>query len=141
MPLVTLIGEKLAKIDEEFIYLGPQNDCRNCKLKTVCFNLKPGRRYKITNVREKRHNCNAHEGNAAVIEVQELPIFTTIDKNISEGTVTKIERENCGSIGCPNYELCRITLQKDKKYKIAKIYEKVECPMGYNLQRVEIIEE
>ena len=37
MPLVTLIGEKLAKKDFEFIYLGPINDCRNCKLKTVCF--------------------------------------------------------------------------------------------------------
>ena len=50
MPLVTLIGEKLAIEDAEFTYLGPQNDCRNCKLKTVCFNLKPGRRYKITTV-------------------------------------------------------------------------------------------
>ena len=72
MPLVTLIGEKLAKENEEFIFLGPQNDCKNCKLKTVCFNLKQNCRYKITKVREKRHSCSLHDGNAAVIEVQEL---------------------------------------------------------------------
>ncbi len=40
MTLVTLIGEKIAEEDMEFTYIGPNNDCRNCKLKTVCFNLK-----------------------------------------------------------------------------------------------------
>jgi len=80
MPLVTLIGEKLAKENDEFIYLGPQNDCKNCKLKTVCFNLKQGSQYKIIKVRDKRHNCNVHEGNAAVVEVQEI-INTTSENN------------------------------------------------------------
>ena len=140
MPLVTLIGEKLAKIDEEFIYLGPQNDCRNCKLKTVCFNLKQGRHYKITNIRDKRHNCNVHEGSAAVVEVQELPIYTSIDKKLSEGDTTKIDKEKCKSIGCPNYDLCDIVLRKDKKYKIVTIYEDVDCPMGLNLKRAELVE-
>jgi len=141
MPLVTLIGEKLAIEDAEFVYLGPQNDCRNCKLKTVCFNLKPGRRYKITNIRDKRHSCNVHEGNAAVVEVQELPIYTSIDNKISEGTTTKIKKDNCGSIGCPNYDLCNISLSKDKKFKIVKIYEDIECPMGFKLKRAEIVEQ
>lgn len=138
MPLVTLIGEKLAKKETEFIYLGPNNECRNCKLKTVCFNLKPGRKYKITNVRDKRHNCNVHEGTTAVVEVQEMPIITAIDKKHSEGDETKISVKDCNSIGCINYELCNIILQKDKKYKITKIYGKIECPLGYELQKVEI---
>ena len=141
MPLVTLIGEKLAKIDEDFIYLGPQNDCRNCKLKTVCFNLKQGRHYKITNIRDKRHNCNVHEGAAAVVEVQELPIYTSIDKKLSEGDTTKIDKEKCKSIGCPSYDLCDIVLHKDKKYKIVKIYEDVDCPMGLSLKRAELVEQ
>ena len=68
MTLVTLVGERLANEDEEFVYLGPNNECKNCKLKTVCFNLKPGRQYKITNVREKQHNCNVHEGNVVVVQ-------------------------------------------------------------------------
>jgi len=141
MPLVTLIGEKLAKEENEFTYLGPNNECKNCKLKTVCFNLKPGRRYKITNVRDKRHNCNVHEGTAAVVEVQEIPIITAIDKELSEGSVAKIEDKKCKSIGCVNYELCSVVLQKDKKYKITKIYESIDCPIGYKLQKAELSEE
>ncbi len=141
MPLVTLIGEKLAEEEIEFVYLGPNNECRNCKLKTVCFNLKPGRKYKITNVRDKRHTCNVHEGNAAVVEVKEMPIITAIDKKLSEGSKTKINNKECRNIGCINYELCSVILQKDKNYKIIKTYESIECPIGYDLQKAEISED
>jgi len=139
MPLVTLIGEKLAKENDEFIYLGPQNDCKNCKLKTVCFNLKPGGRYKITKVRDKRHSCSVHDGNAAVVEVQEMPIITSIDKRISEGNITKIEKKECNNIGCKHYKLCfSIRIQHDKQYKVEKIYEHIECQEGYELQKAEL---
>ena len=141
MPLVTLIGEKLAKKDAEFVYIGPNNECRNCKLKTVCFNLKQGRKYKITNIRDKRHNCNVHEGTASVVEVQEMPIITTVDKEIKQGASTKLKEKECRSIGCENYEICSISINKDKKYKITKIIEEIECPMDYKLQKVEISEE
>ena len=140
MPLVTLIGEKLAKKEKEFTYLGPNNECRNCKLKTVCFNLKPGRTYKITNVRDKRHSCNVHEGTATVVEVKEMPIIAAIDKKLSEGSESIIENKECKSIGCINYEFCNVVLQKDKKYKITKIYESIECPIGYELQKAELSE-
>ena len=139
MPLVTLIGEKLAKEGNEFIYLGPNNECRNCKLKTVCFNLKSGRHYKITKIREKRHNCNVHEGTAAVVEVQELPILAAIDKKLSAGYSTKIEKKDCRNIGCGHYDLCcNITLQNDKTYKIAKTYKSIDCPIGNELQKAEL---
>ena len=141
MPLVTLIGEKLAIKDTEFVYIGPNNECRNCKLKTVCFNLKPGRRYKITNVRDKRHNCNVHEGTATVIEVTEMPILIAVDEKLSEGKKTKIENNECKSIGCDNYELCSITLSKDKTYVIKKVFESIDCPLGYKLVKAEISEE
>jgi len=139
MPLVTLIGEKLAKEGEEFVYLGPNNECRNCKLKTVCFNLKTGRRYKIINIRDKRHSCAVHDGNAAVVEVQEMPIFAAVEKNLSEGNTTKIEKKECRNIGCIYFELCNsIALQKDKNYKIISIYESIDCPIGHDLQRAEL---
>jgi len=141
MPLVTLIGEKLAKKENEFTYLGPNNECRNCKLKTVCFNLKPGRKYKITSVRDKRHNCNVHEGTAAVVEVHEMPILTAIDKKLSNESKIKIENNGCKSIGCINYELCSVTLQKDKEYKIIKVYGSIDCPIGHDLQKAELLDE
>ncbi|UCB58450.1 MAG: UPF0179 family protein [Thermoplasmatales archaeon] len=72
MPFVTLIGEKLAIEGDEFKYLGTNNGCRKCKLKTVCFNLKPGSTYKITKIRDKQHKCNVHDGNVVAVEVQEL---------------------------------------------------------------------
>jgi len=139
MTLVTLIGEKLAKENEEFIYLGPNNNCKNCKLKTVCFNLKPGRRYKIIEIRDKRHNCEIHEGNAAVVEVQEMPIITAIRNELKEGSTTKIEKIECENIGCNNFELCNnLALQKDKNYKVKKTYESIECFKGYSLQKAEL---
>lgn len=141
MPLVTLIGEKLATKNTEFVYLGPNNECKNCKLKTVCFNLKKGRRYKITNIRDKKHACNLHEGWAAVVEVQELPIITSIDKKIPEGVKTKIDKKECSSVGCKHYETCNVTLNKDKEYTVKKIIEDIECPLGYSIQKAELEEE
>jgi len=140
MALVTLIGEKIAKKDNTFTYLGPINECRNCKLKNVCFNLKPGRSYQITNLRDKKHNCKVHEGTAVVVEVQELPIITTVDSKFSAGSKIKIEQKNCINIGCNYYEICNVKIQKDKEYKISKILEKVECPKKLNLQKVELSE-
>ena len=95
MALVTLIGEKLARAGDEFIYIGPNNECRNCKLKTVCFNLQQGRFYKITKVRDKQHTCVVHEGNVVVVEVNAIPILASIDKNLSEGEETMIKKKEC----------------------------------------------
>ncbi len=140
MPLVTLIGEKIAKKDAEFIYIGPNNECRNCKLKTVCFNLKIGRKYKITNIREKRHNCNIHEGTVAVVEVQEMPILTAIEKKLSEGSKIKINNKDCRNIGCNYYDLCSIPINKDKNFIVKKVIEKIDCPIDYDLQKAEVLE-
>jgi uncharacterized protein (UPF0179 family) len=140
MPLVTLVGEKIAKEGKTFTYLGPNNDCRNCKLKTVCFNLKPGRGYKIIKIRDKRHSCSVHEGNAAVVEVQEQTIVATINKEHSKGESIKTEKKECGNIGCDHYELCNhLALKKDKEYKVVKTYDdKIDCPLGYKLQKAEL---
>jgi len=136
---VTLIGENQAIENSEFTYIGPINECRSCKLKTVCFNLKIGRTYRIIKVRDKRHNCNVHEGKAVVVEVQEIPIITSINKKISEGSITRIEPKECKMINCSNYYICHTSaVQKDKKYRIVKIYESLECPLDYDLKRAEV---
>ena len=139
MALVTLIGERLAEENEEFIYLGPNNECKNCKLKTVCFNLKLGRRYKITKKREKQHNCNVHEGNVVVVDVSELPILTYTDKKLTEGTKININTKDCKNIGCENFEICiNKAIQKGKTYTIKKVYEKIDCPENYELYKIEL---
>jgi len=143
MPLVTLIGEKIAKEDNEFIYIGPNNDCRNCKLKTVCFNLKPGRKYKITKIRDKRHSCTIHEGNTAVVEVIEMPLIAAIEKKlIGENTIKIEKKKECRNIGCENFELCNnLGLQNEKTYVIKNVYDPVICPIGKELKRVELVDQ
>ena len=69
-----------------------------------------------------------------------LLTYTSIDKNVSEGDVIKIDKETCKSIGCLNHKLCSITLQKEKKYKIERVYENIGCPMGFELKRAELID-
>jgi len=139
MVLVTLIGERLAKDGDEFIYFGPNNECRNCKLKTVCFNLQQGREYKITKVRDKQHNCSIHEGNVVAVEVSILPLFVSIDKNLSEGDETKIKKIECKNIGCDYFYLCmNQAVQKEKTYRVKKMCDRIECPEGLELYQVEL---
>jgi uncharacterized protein (UPF0179 family) len=64
-----------------------------------------------------------------------------VNKKLIEGDNLKFEGETCRSIGCINFELCSTNLSKDKKYKIIKIYENIECPLGHELTKVELSEE
>jgi uncharacterized protein (UPF0179 family) len=141
MGLVTLIGEQLAEKNTEFIFLEPHSDCSNCKLKTVCFNLKPYHRYKIIDVRDKRHNCTVHEGSAVVIEVEELPTITTVDKKIPPGSITQLEPRLCNQYSCEFFDQCTSkAIQKGKKYKINVIVQNVECLTQHSLHLAEVIE-
>lgn len=143
MVLVTLIGEKLAIEGEEFTYLGANSECRNCQLKTVCFNLKPGQKYRITKLRDKYHKCNIHEGQTVVIEVEELPLIVAIPKNkdLIVGATTKVEKIECKNILCEFFEVCNnSSLQNEKIYTIRTISEKIQCPKRYELYKIEITE-
>ncbi len=78
--IVTLIGEKLAREGEEFIFLGMANKCDECRLKKACANLEVGRRYRVVKIREDiKHDCYVHEGSVSVVEVIEPPIKAVID--------------------------------------------------------------
>jgi hypothetical protein len=141
MVLVTLVGEQLAVEGQEFVYLGSNSECRNCQLKTVCFNLKPGRNYRITKLREKFHECNIHEGKVIVVEVEELPLTVAVPKELSEGATTTIEKKDCKNIGCDSFEICTTTaLQNGKTYTVKKVYEKLTCPKNYELYKVDVSE-
>jgi hypothetical protein len=141
MVLVTLIGEQLAVEGEEFTYIGSSNECKNCQLKTVCFNLKQGRRYRITKLRDKRHECGIHDGKVVVIEVEELPLTVAITKELSEGKTTTVKKKECKHIGCDFFDICTITaLQNGKNYTIKKAYGKMECPKHNVLYKVDIID-
>ena len=141
MVLVTLVGEQLALEGQEFTYLGSNSECRNCQLKTVCFNLKQGRTYRITKIRDKSHDCNIHEGKVIVVEVEELPLTVAISKEHPEGATITIEKKDCKNIGCDSYDVCtNIALQNGKNYTIKKVYEKIKCPRHFELYKVDVID-
>lgn len=137
MVLVTLVGEQLAKKDNEFIYTGSLSECRGCKLKTVCFNLDEGHRYKITNTRDIHHDCKIHEGGVRIVEVEKTLLPAAVEsKNAIEGETVSINPD-CKNIGCDFYFLCcPVGVKPGMKLKISKIKGDISCPEEKNLKEV-----
>ncbi len=140
--IVSLVGETQAKSGTVFIFRGPLSECRDCKRKTVCFNLEGGVLYEVISVREKHHDCNIHEGGVRVVELKKAPVKTTIDaKSAIEGSTVSINEKECSNLGCENFGMCFILEPKsNRKYRITKVVGDVECPGGKSLKRV-ILEE
>ena len=137
MALITLIGKKLAKKDNEFVYAGLNQTCKKCRLKTVCSNLNEGRAYRILKVREKEHKCPLHDGGVAVVEVEQLPASVNIRKEEAEGTAVAFHPIKCDNTPCMEHNAC-VSGIKEKEYRIVKTVGDVQCPKGYALKRVEI---
>lgn len=140
--IVTLIGHELAREGGEFTYVGANNECRSCQLKTVCFNLKAGRDYRVTKLRDKRHDCPIHEGGVVVVEVEEQPLVGVVGREVMPGEVTKLQRLACRNIGCDHYSLCTtLAVQPEKSYVVTKACEKIDCPKGQTLYRADVSEQ
>ncbi|MEE9152195.1 MAG: UPF0179 family protein [Thermoplasmata archaeon] len=136
--VVSLVGETQAKIGTTLMFRGPLSDCRDCKRKTVCFNLEEGTLYEIVDVREKHHDCSVHESGVRVVELKKAPIETTLDaKHAIEGSTVSIDKEECLNIGCESYRTCFIVGPKiNKKFRITKVKDDVKCPDGRSLKMV-----
>ncbi|MDI6708373.1 MAG: UPF0179 family protein [Candidatus Thermoplasmatota archaeon] len=139
MAFVTLVGERLAKVGDRFLFLGALEECKDCKLRNVCFNLEEGFSYEIVNVRDKKHDCKVHEECVRVVEVKKRAIPAAIDvKQAFEGAVVNIELQ-CRNRGCEYYSLCRpYKLSPKVKLKVTKVMHKISCPEGKELVEVEL---
>ena len=141
MTQVTLLGKMLCNKGAEFTYLGPLNDCKNCKLKTVCFNLKPGKTYKVMKVREKQHSCTVHEQHVYVVEVEEQPIIGVVEKKFSKGDETQPPTTDCRHIGCSFHDVCTSpAIRPGKTYRIVKTLESIDCLKKNQLKKAELKE-
>ena len=136
--LVSLVGETQAKVGNIFIFRGPLTECKDCKRKTVCFNLEDGILYEIISVRDKHHDCSVHEGGVRVVELKPAPVEAALDAKLAiEGSTINAEKVNCIHIGCDNYRICMVLGPKsNKKYKVTKVFGDLKCPDGKNLKRV-----
>jgi uncharacterized protein (UPF0179 family) len=142
LPNVTLIGEKQAKAGNQFFYLGSLGDCRDCKVKTVCFNLESGRLYRIKEVRPTpQHECKIHEGRARAIEYEKVPFKRGVPAEVADATPTEYEYdgEGCKQIACEHHEKCRtLRIPKGEKYKVVAIGPEITCPDGRKLREITI---
>jgi uncharacterized protein (UPF0179 family) len=142
MANVTLVGEKWAVEGNEFIYLEPSSDCKDCKVKTVCFNLQEGRRYRIKSIRETRHPCKVHDAGVVAVEFEELPVKVAMEANkVMEGVVVTFSTNGCQNTACMHRRLCSQNfIKSDQKVKILTLCGELDCVEGKKLMAVEIEE-
>ncbi len=141
MTLITLIGEDTAKVGAEFYFLGPLTECKDCRLKGVCFNLEQGSRYKVSEVRGQRHGCAESEGDVVAVVVDKVPgPFAVPKKGAMEGVTLTYAQKACDVVSCPNYSRCHVPGKTDgQKFTVVKLGKPMQCPLGEDLVEAEII--
>jgi uncharacterized protein (UPF0179 family) len=138
--LITLVGERQVKEGNEFIYLGSLTECKECKLKGVCFNLEEGRRYKIRGIRGVSHECKIFDEGVRVVEVESAPlVIASNGKGAIEGSTITYSFQYCNELACKTYKLCHPpALRRGGKAKILKVGKDLDCKRGFELKEITI---
>lgn len=141
--IITLIGTKLAKIGNEFIYKGGVKECEPCKLNKTCLSLNPGSKYRITGIRTGgKLECFVHDSGVCAVEVIEAPIMMAIEsRKAIKGSKIVYDPVSCNLISCENSRLCRISgLKPGDKFTIVNVEGDISepCRKGFSLKIVEV---
>ncbi len=141
MVLVTLVGDSQARIGNRFYFVGPSTECKECKLRNVCFNLEPGSLYEVTGLRDTRHECVVHESEVRVVEVEKKPFRAAVPKKLAiDGSMITFESRRCDNMGCENRRLCCPWNVRDgDKLSVTDVMEDLDCPNGESLTMVRLI--
>ncbi|MFG1460852.1 MAG: UPF0179 family protein [Thermoplasmataceae archaeon] len=142
MAKISLIGQDLAKEGLEFEFVGPLVGCSPCAIRNVCFNLEPGKNYRITKVRDKLNNCFVFRGDKVkTVEVEEIGTTLTMQfgRSLQEGSTVTTRSIKCDYITCKYIETCNLMHMKEgRKVNVKKLVERVECPKGFDIRKVEV---
>lgn len=141
MAQITLVGKNQAVVGKEFYYLGPMEECEDCKFNKVCFNLEEGGRYKVVSIRLQEHECHEFDGDSAtIVEVEKVPTKATVGKRQAmEGSRITYKGSECKNISCEHYGLCHpIGKTQGSKYLVQKVEGDLDCPLGEKLVLVEL---
>ena len=139
MVLVTVVGKMQCKEGFEFVFGGPLAECRDCKVRNVCFHLEENRRYRVRSVRDVQHDCRIHEDGVRVVEVEKIPLRAVIPTRAAlEGAMLTFEDPGCPNLSCPNYRSCRPLGASDgMRFKITSVENgDIECDKGSKLKAV-----
>ncbi|MCL2786594.1 MAG: UPF0179 family protein [Methanomassiliicoccaceae archaeon] len=140
MVLITLIGETQARIGNRFYFLGPLTECKECRLRGVCFNLEPGSLYEVVALRDTLHDCPVHEGSVRVVEVERKPMLAAVpSKHAIDGSMITFESKKCKEMGCENRNYCvPVSIRDGTKLKIVDMLGDLECPIGESMALVKL---
>ncbi len=137
---ITLLGERQAVEGHEFVFRGPQPECRDCRVKAACLNQEIGRRYRVVRVRDVAHPCLLNEERARVVEVEAAPPECSLPiRGAVEGALVGYEPLVCANAACPNFRLCHpVGLERGTRLRIESVGRELDCPLGYDLVPVRI---
>ncbi len=147
MSTVTLIGDRLAEVDREFVYRGEASGCEGCPYRSQCLNLTEGRRYRITDIRENAQllDCAVHDTGVRAVEVEP----TTVRANVpSRGAYAGSKASlagPCPHTECPSHEFCVPEgVGFETEYRIASVEGEPpheHCHLDRSLMLVELSDE
>ena len=139
--MITLIGKDLAKKGQEFVFLGPAEDCESCRFKSSCVgNLEVNRKYVVVDIKDNEQKCPIHSGGVVIpVEIDRAKIdILTDSKSIFEGSTFTYTPLDCDE-KCDFHDLCFpdglaendkcIVLNNDGKHK-------EECKKGFKLNKL-----
>lgn len=134
--IITLLPTSLAKLDFSFVAGEGDEECKECRFyKTCVVNLKPGRIYTVSSVRNIEHPCKVHESGVTIVEVIESEIEAAIPKKYAIEGITGIFSFTCNE-KCQYRDLCTPDgIDIGDKFNITKLKDKIECPLGNNMVR------
>jgi len=141
--IITLIGTRLAKVGNEFIFKNAAKECQPCKFNKTCLSLNSGSRYKIVNLRNStKLECFVHDSGVLAVEVIEAPIRMAIEsRKAIKGSKIVFEQPPCNNQDCENYPICRPSgLQTGDKFVITDVEGDIveSCRKGYSMKIVEV---
>ena len=139
MGLVTIVGETQARIGNRFYFMGPLTECKECKLRNVCFNMEAGSLYEVIGLRDTMHDCALRETRVRVVEVEKKPFRAAIPKKQAMGSSVIFESRKCTNIGCENWQFCCPANTKDgERFAIIDDLSEIRCPIGEQLRLVKL---
>lgn len=140
MAVLTLVPADVAKPGYRFTFVGANagEECQGCPFQKLCFGLQPGHRYQVEALRSVRHPCGLHDsGRVQVVTVKEVPFASSLERKHLRGTAAPYTPVPCRRPSCKNWALCHpVGITPGVRHAIASQDGSLECPAGYDLERV-----
>ena len=136
--VIAMVPRGLARINQIFKFVGEKPECKTCPYRDICVqNLKPGRYYKIIEVRDAVHECPLYGIEMKVVDVVEVGIPIVLDFKPSAGEIVKPIKNECPNKKCPFYAMCmNPEVEPGEKYEVESVDREINCPLGKKLYLV-----